>query len=369
MEDALAAQIGDLGGLSAENDDIDVSHIPTEEEAMAAAAQQVEEPRYVGQKLQRYGKHGMSQDEMNELREEKHLTKIGQKIGESADIRDGWMTVDRALLGERNAFYPEDWEFRIRPATVEAIRNWSTIDEQNPNSIDVVFDEILKTCLAIRTSSGPQPWSQINTWDRFFFILLIREYTFINGDTQVKFTRECANCESEVTFHLDSQSLMYDLPDPEVMDSYDPNTRTWHIYPDNYDVAYPKEEIELYVPTREKDANIKNYMIERVQADPNTKIDRVFFKFLPWMLQKVSKDTTIARSQIRKAEQEYKSWDIEMFEFMDNVIDNINVTPATTLLGVCDACGEEVTAPIQFPNGVSSLFRRDTTLVKRFGKK
>lgn len=376
-EEALASQIGDIGGAPQMEDDLDISHIPTEAEATEIRETIEEQPveqqkpeSMVGQKLQKFGKIGhRSQDAMREMDEAKHLSRIGEKIGDNAELREGWMTVDRALLGKRNVFYPETWEFRIKPATVEAIRNWSTIDEENPNSIDVVFDEILKSCLAIRTPNGPQPWHQINTWDRFFFVLLIREYTFVNGDSKVEFQRECANCESDVTFTLNSQALMYDLPDDDVMNSYNPDDRTWHIYPADYDIPYTDEEIVLYVPTRDKDANIKNYMISRIQQDKNAKFDRVFFKFLPWMLPKVSKDENIARGQIRKAETEYKSWDIDMFEFMDNVVNNINVTPATTLLATCPACGEEVTAPIQFPNGIASLFHRNDKVGKRFGKK
>ena len=371
MEKTLASQIGAMGGSAQnEQDDIDVSKIPTEEEAMEKVLESAQPERVVGQKLQKYGKIGhATQDELKQMDEEKHLSRVGQRIGENAEIRDGWMTVDRNLLGERDVFYPETWEFRIKPATVEAIRNWSTIDEQNANSIDVVFDEILKSCLAIRTPNGPLPWNQINTWDRFFFVLLIREYTFINGDSKVEFKRECSNCESDVTFTLNSQALMYDMPDEEVMSNYDRNNRQWHIYPSDYGVEYPGDEITMYLPTREKDSNIKTYMINRVQQDPNAKIDRVFFKFLPWMLPKISKDPNIARGQIRKAESDYKQWDIDMFEFMDSVITNITVTPATTLLGVCEACGEEVTTPIQFPNGIASLFHRHNTVAKRFGKK
>lgn len=370
LEEAMASQIGNLGGPEAMDDrladDVDVSSIPTEEEAVQ------KRESMVGQRLQKYGHQGSSQEEISELVKEKHLTRRGASIADmnaNSDIREGWMTVDRALLGERDVFYPETWEFRIKPATVEAIRNWSTIDDENPNSVDIVFDEILKSCLSIRTPKGPLPWNQINTWDRFFFVLLIREYTFINGDSKVEFTRECSNCESEVTFTLSSQSLMYDLPDAEVMDKYFRDERIWHIIPSDYDLPYPDEEILLYVPTREKDANIKNYIISKVQEDPNSKIDRVFLKFLPWMLPKVSKDVNIAKGQIRKAESEYKQWDIDMFEFMDNVLTNITVTPATTLLGVCEACGEEVTAPIQFPDGIASLFHRNDKVTKRFGKK
>lgn len=310
----------------------------------------------------------MKSDEPNDLAERKGLTRVGDKIGQSAEFREGWLEVDRELLGERNIFYPEDWSFRIKPATVEAIRNWSTINENNPNSVDDVFDEILKSCLAIRTANGPLPWNSINAWDRFFFVLLIREYTFESGEQKISFVETCPNCEVDVTFELNSSSLMYDMPDDDVMGYYDPRSRVWNIYPGDFEVDTPIEMIQLYLPTREKDANIKAWLINKLQENQNAKIDQVFIKFLPWMLPKISKDLTIAKSQINKAHMEFKSWDVEMFSFMNDVINNIVVTPGTRMISTCPSCGEEATAAIRFPNGVSSLFNM-ASRHKKFGKK
>ena len=363
-EAILEKQIGSLGGEP--NDD----EIGQRIEGLHPGDAVQPQPGQVGGKLTHTpgDKNPNIKDEVRQFAEEKGLTQLGERIGEKAEIRDGWIDVDRNLLGDRNYYYPEDWIFRIKPATVEAVRNWSTIDENNPTSVNTVFDEMLKSCLAIRTNRGPMPWSQINVWDRLFFVLLIREYTFAKGEAKIEFTRECPNCESEITFHLDSQSLMYDTPDEDLLKMYDQETRTWHIYPSDYDVQWKDDEVTLYVPTREKDNAITDYVYARLQEDRNAKIDRVFMKFLPWMLPKISKDTTIARGQIRKAQAEFNSWDTDMFTFMDEVINNISVTPATTLLGVCEACGEEATAPIQFPDGISSLFAM-AGRHKKFGKK
>jgi hypothetical protein len=232
-----------------------------------------------------------------------------------------------------------------------------------------VFDEVLKACLAINTPQGPLPWNQINSWDRFFFILLIREYTFKTGEYKVSFKRECPNCQSDIEFTLNSQALMYDMPGEDVLQSYDRDKRCWIIYPEEYDVPRIDEgPIVLYLPTREKDANIRAWLVDRLQQDRNAKIDRVFMKFLPWLCPKISKDVNIAKNQIRKAEIEFKSWDIDMFELMDDVLKNITVTPSTELIARCPSCGEEATAPIQFPNGVSSLFHTNRER-KKFGKK
>ena len=360
MEEALQTQIGENVGASPE---IKATEQAEEEQNNAS--------QYIGTKLTHSigSKPTLDKDSVEDFLAHKKLTRVGEKIGSQTEIRDGWMFVDRSLLKDRDVFYPEDWQFKIRPATVEAIKNWSVIDENNPNSIDTVFDEILKNCLSITTSIGPKPWYCINAWDRLFFVLLIREYSMQEGQKKISFTKQCPNCDVDVTFELNSLALMYDLPGDDVMDYYDRAKQTWNIIPADYDVEWPeKEYIQLYLPTREKDANIKAYLISRLQEDRNYKADQVFIKFLPWLLPKISKDVNIAKNQIRKAEIDFKSWNIEQFTFMDEVLKNIMVTPDTNLVTVCNSCGEEVTAPMQFPDGISSLFDINDRR-KKFGKK
>ena len=364
MEEALQSQIGDNVGRTTMVDE------PVEEHEDVEIPQSVAE-QYIGTRLTHSvgSKPTIDKNSIEDFIEDKKLTKVGEKIGSKTEIRDGWIFVDRDLLKERNVFYPEDWQFKIRPATVEAIKNWSVIDENNPNSVDTVFDEIIKNCLSITTSFGPKPWYFINAWDRLFFVLLIREYSMQEGQKKISFTKQCPNCDVDVTFELNSLSLMYDMPGEDVMECYDRERQTWNIVPADYDVEWPeKEVIQLYLPTREKDSNIKNYLISRLQEDKNYKPDQVFVKFLPWLLPKISKDVNIAKNQIRKAELDFKSWDIEQFSFMDEVLKNIMVTPDTNIVATCNSCGEEVTAPIQFPDGISSLFDINDRR-KKFGKK
>ncbi|MCH5167518.1 MAG: hypothetical protein J1F35_06435 [Erysipelotrichales bacterium] len=300
------------------------------------------------------------------LAEAKGLSKLGENIKQNVEVRDGWIHMDKALLGERADFYPESWEFMIRPATVDAIRNWSTVDEENPLNVDDVFNEILKYCLAIKTPTGPQPWSQINSWDKFWFVLMIRAYTFKQGEQSISWNEDCVNCDAPVDFKLDFESLMYDLPDPEVMRYYDRESRTWMIDPAEYDL--PDAPITLYNPTVEKDANIKAWMINKYQENRNAKVEGNFVKFLTWLAPKISKDQEIAKRQIKEYQMKYKSWDMDMFTFMEDVVKNIAVTPSTNISAICPSCGEEVTAQIRFPNGISDLFnvRRKS---RKFGKK
>ena len=270
-------------------------------EIQQAAQQQpaVEEPQapmneasqYLGNRLTHNPMTGRAYDDDNgdnDFAKRHGLSRIGDNISQTAEIRDGWIDVPRERLGERALFYPDDWEFRIRPATVEAIRNWSMIDDDNPLSVNDVFNEVIKSCLAIVTPEGPKPWGNLCVWDRFFFLLLIREYTFKQGESEVSYEDDCPECDNPVKFKLSSSSLTYELPDPEIMPMYDRDTRTWNIDPAEYDV--PGDPITFYLPTLEKDANVTAWLVARINENRNKKIDQVFMRFLPWMAPKISKD-------------------------------------------------------------------------------
>lgn len=370
VDEELAAQIGELG-----NDSV---HVESQEPELGYEGDDPQDDPEPTQNMatQMLGKKinhlpGAMKNEERErdkqFVQQLGLSKIGDNINKKSSIREGWIPVDRSVLGERDLFYPQDWNFYIRPATVEAIRNWSLIDDQNGNSIDEVFNEVLKTCLSIKDSTDrPIPWHSICSWDRFFFLLLVREYTMQDGETEISYYEDCPECDTPVNFQLTSDSLLYDMPDEDVLGYYDQNSRTWAIDPSEYEVE--GDPITLYLPTVEKDANVKAWMIRKLQENRNAKIDPVFIKFVSWMTPKISKDDEIAKRQMKQLKTAFDSLDVDQFEFMDDVIKNIVVTPSTKLISKCPACGEEVTSEIRFPNGVSGLFKVQSKR-RKFGKK
>ena len=140
--------------------------------------------------------------------------------------------------------------------------------------------------------------------------------------------------------------------------------------PENFgeNILNGEEPITLYIPTLERDANVKAWAIARLQENRNRKIDNSFIRFLLWLAPKISKDLTIAQKQIREYEMIYKSWDTEMFSFMDDVLRNIIITPSQKITTICPICGEEMTSDIRFQHSVRDLFNVSNKF-KKFGKK
>lgn len=282
----------------------------------------------------------------------------------SAPISEGWIPINREEMGIRSIFYPETWEFFIRPASVQSIKNWMSIDEDRPEQVNQVFNEIIKLNVKIDTHAEQGAgWAQINSWDRFWFILKVREYTFSQGEAKIEFEDQCSECDSDIKYTLNSQSLFYEFPDEDLIEKYWTGSE-WHIDPEEYDINH--EPIVLYTPKLGKDEAIIDWATAR--ARNKQKVDENFIKFLVWMLNKPSRDPQILDKQIQKCLAEYKSWDEETFMFMNDVINNITINPSEKLRTKCPHCGGEAVGTVQFPNGVKALFARERT-GKKFGSK
>lgn len=312
------------------------------------------------------GKEPLSDKEQSDMDNFlKRTRKISEEKREEALIKDGWIPIDRNEMGKRSTYYPEQWEFMIRPATVQAIKNWTAIDESRADVVVNVLNEIIKTCVKINTNDGTQAsWNQIYSHDRFWFILKVREYTYAQGQSKVEFQDECSECNEEIDYNLTSASLFYDFPDEDIVEKYWYGD-CWKIDPKEYDVD--EANIILYPPTIERDSAIIDWATAKLRT--GGKLDETFINFLSWLLPvKHAKDLQMLDREINKIYKAYKGWSIDMFQFMTDVVKNININQSDKLRVKCPHCGMEATSTVQFPNGIKVLFEVKTT-AKKFGSK
>lgn len=288
-----------------------------------------------------------------------------ERYSGNVDIKDGWIPISREDIGKRSTFYPENWEFRVRPASVESIKNWSAIDDARMEQLNSVYNEIIKSNVSIKAGDATISWQNINSWDRFWFILKVREYTFSKGEARLEYNEECEECGNPVTFVLGPDTLNFEYPDEDIISKFWNSTdRCWEIDPTQYDVD--GDMVKLYIPTLGKEEQILQWVYAQVQN--GKKIDEQFIKYLPWLLKNASKDPSTLDSQISLVQRQYKAWSLDMFLFMQDVIKNITVTPLQTMKTKCPNCGEEVVSSVHFPNGVKSLFITESRY-KKFGTK
>lgn len=343
-ENELESQIGDFGG---------------EESAQPKPLGKLKHKAAYGQKEDLTESEKKSLEEFN-----KKADLLREKKKSEIQISDGWIPVNREEMGLRSIFYSQNWEFYIRPATVNAIKNWTSINEENANEVNKVFNEIIRTCVKIDSHDvNPASWDQINSWDRFWFIMKIREYTFPNNDSKVEFTDSCSECDDEINFNLTSNGLFYEFPDEDIIEKYWTGLK-WEIDPSEYGLDH--DIITLYTPRLCKDEAIIEWATNKIRA--KQKIDETFIKYLVWLMDRPAKDPAMLDRQIQKIYNEYKKWDIDTFNFITDVINNININPSEKLKTICPSCGREVTSNVQFPNGIKTLFAAKSS-IKKFGSR
>lgn len=293
-------------------------------------------------------------------------TLSGDDKSKETPIRGGYIEVSKDEMGDRALFYPSGWKFMIKPATVDDVKNWSSIDEERIEQVNEVFNEVLKSSLKITAENGETvSWNKINSWDRFWFLLKIREYTFDKGERKIAYDDECPHCGEKVGFELKASNLRFTVPDRDIIARYwDSERREWTINPKEYDVAGPV--LHFYPPTIEKDNVVFKWLYSRAQD--GKKLNESFSRFLPWLLNRVSKDDKVNEKFIVDCEATYKGWGLELFGLCDEILSTIQVAPDEKLLAICSHCGEEVESQIQFPNGIRSLFAVSGGR-KKFGQK
>lgn len=301
--------------------------------------------------------------EQHQVRVISDHTPIG--VDDDTLIADGWIPLDRKSFGVRSKFYPADWEFYIHPAVTQAIKNWIGIDEKNAIQMNRTFDEIIKLCVKIKSGAGTVSWSRINTWDRFWLILKVREATFASNKKTITFEDSCSECDQDITFELTPSALHYEFPDEDIVEKHwNAEDMVWEIDLSEYGVD-DHEPIKLHTPTLAVQQAIIDWAGR--QNNRGKKIDETFASvYLPWLIDRVLKDEVQFDKKVQKLEKEYKSWSVGCHQLITDIIRNITINPKETLKTVCPHCGEEVVSNVQFPNGIKVLFETETR-VQKFG--
>ncbi len=334
---SVEAAIGDLGGTTG----LGKIKVPGKQEELTPAEQA---------SLDDFISRSNSKIQFSKPEEPEYINNAPKTI----DINQGWVPIDRTLMGTRSLFYPESYSFRVRQASVSDIKNWSSIDEKNLSQVNDALNDIMQQCVAIYDNGEKKSWEYINSWDRFWFLLKVREITFANGNYNVEFTDTCSECDHDLVFRVESGALDFEFPDDEIIEEYwDAEKRVWVIDPAEYGVD--EEPINLYVPTLGKDAAILRWATQKYQ-ESGKRPNEVFLKYLPWLLNKAPKDDKVLDKFIKNCKARYDSWDMNMFGFMDSVLPKVTITPSTKLKQCCPYCGEEVTSNLDFPDGLKHLF-------------
>ena len=136
----------------------------------------------------------------------------------------GYLPINLEDLPTRGKFYPNGMKLFIRAATGGEIRHWSQSNEEELLDIDDSLNYILERCLSVKVEGRIADYKDLCEIDRFYLILAIRDFTFIDGNNElmIKITEN-----EELPLHKDNVEFV--KFEDNIMRFYNPEKKCFTI--------------------------------------------------------------------------------------------------------------------------------------------
>lgn len=263
---------------------------------------------------------------------------------------NNWKNLPSNILPSKGFGYPKGFEIAIRPAELNEIRHFSTIDDSDRIDLDDKLNNILNKCMKIRWDGG---WlDSYDLWyeDRFFIIMSIRDITFINGENRIMLPiiKNCTKPDCNVPEKIELKANLLDSfeIDEELLKRYDENTYSFKMVPKD-----GSPEINLFIPT----VGVTT-ICRKIIAEKNAKKKKYDESFINIAAFVIPDWRTLDERKYDQYERASFEWTPLQFSIADQISKKINFATKSRIYSKCDSCGGEVTAEISFPAGYRSLF-------------
>jgi hypothetical protein len=246
----------------------------------------------------------------------------------------------------KGLFYADGTRFFIRAASVKEIRHFSTINEQDPFSVDEALNEIIKGCLMMRVPGRQASFKDLREEDRIHVIMTIRDLTFVNGENKLAIKATCNECNHDNEIVINNQSFETNEIPETLSKYYDEERKMFVIQTKSCGT------IEIVPPSIGVMGEVTKY-IRRAQEQEGKKLDTSFVKNLPYM---VTDWRGFNDQKIKNLEIEFMQWNSTKYQTFNALAEMCKIGVKEQLVKECEKCGSEVRAQITFPGGIKSLF-------------
>jgi len=251
----------------------------------------------------------------------------------------GWQKLSIKDLPTQGLFYPEGTEITIRSSTAGEIRHWSTLNENDLSLLDDMLNYVIERCSRIKFPNTSSSWRDIKEVDRFYILLAIREFTFVNGENKLQ-------VKTSETSKIDVTKDMIDYInfDERLMKYYSPDERLIIL---SFKTG---KKIKISIPSVGVTNWLKNYINRKRQM--NEVIDEDFISFAPFVITdwRALNDTTYS-----KIVMDSHNWSTAEISMLTEVR-KIFMETIDPVVRYKDEEGGERTVPLSFQGGIKHIF-------------
>ena len=253
------------------------------------------------------------------------------------------MKIDVASLPTQGMFYPEGTEIRIRAARGEEIKHWSTMNDQDLNQlsqVDDILNYIIERCVSVKLPGimGGN-WKDLKDVDRFYLLLAVREFTFLDGDNELMVPisegKDIPVTKEMIDF--------IQIPD-DIMKHYSPEERCFVFK------LKTGRTIRMHIPSLGVTQWLKNYAQAKQQAREG--FDTDFILYAPML---ISDFRRLSQRAYEEMVAEAQGWNVQEWSLVSHVRDSLSAA-SEAKIKYTNENGQEVTIPLTFRGGLKALF-------------
>lgn len=251
----------------------------------------------------------------------------------------GWHKIDIKTLPTAGLFYQQDLELYIRAARGEEIKHWSTMNDEEIESVNDMWNYIIEKCVDVRSNSVGASWRDLKEVDRLYILLAIRELTFVDEENNLMVS------VSEGKNIPITKEMVHYIEIPEnIMRLYSPEERCF--------VAKLKtgRTIKLYIPSFGVTEWLANYVRQKVAEKVN--FDQDFIQYAQMLIPDYRGLTQ------RKYEDmviESHDYGVQEWSVIAYIMDTLRKTLTPTFKYTMED-GTEAEVPVTFRGGVKAIF-------------
>lgn len=276
-------------------------------------------------------------EELEEARKEKNEEL--QEVQRSTGL--GYLPLKVEDLPSRGMFYPEGTKIFIRAASGGEIRHWSMTNEEDLSEIDDALNYMLERCMSMSSPSNPHMgWKDLKDLDRLYVILAIRDFTFTQGNNELKIkineTREEVVSKDCIEFVNFPKNLL---------NKYNPEGRCFtFVNKDN------GRKLNIYLPCVGVSSWIKSYVMKKNRK--NEGFDRDFVTIAPLLIRDYRNLNDSTYEQFMANCSEFGIWEYSLISKIKEIF-NESLDPKFRYK---DEDGADLTAPLNFRGGIKGIF-------------
>lgn len=253
----------------------------------------------------------------------------------------GYMRIELNTLPTGGLFYPDGTIIRIRAARGAEIKHWSTMNDQDLDQlsqVDDILNYIIEKCVNVEMPGMISSWKDLKDIDRFYLLLAVREFTFLDGDNELM-----VPISENKSIPVTKEMIDFIKIPEEIMKFYSPEEKCFVFH-------MPSRELRMYIPSLGASQWLKNYAQNKVNAREG--FDSDFLLFAPMLINDFR---LLSQRTYEQMVEETTMWSVKEWSLISYVRDTLAAASQPKLTYIDDD-GKEVTIPLTFRGGLKALF-------------